>query len=151
MIFLLLIVAVLLCALVLYLPYSAGLTHIETETRSKPTEIKKKKDDYNGYVPPDEILRREEEESENRGLRARASALKDRINVTSEDMPIKIRLNQETVLRKRHEKVVSDGDPNKYDYDLDELIEEETRGAAQKQAEEFYSHEKIGGDKEAMV
>lgn len=151
MILLLLIVAILLCALVLYLPYSAGLTHLERDVRKSEPQTVKKRAEYNGYIPPDEELRQQEEENESHGLKARASALKDRIRVTSDDMPIKIRLNQDTVLRKRNEKVNVDRDPNNYDYDLDELIEEETRGAAQKQAADFYSKEKVGGDKEAMV
>lgn len=113
--------------------------------------MKTKRNEYDGYIPPDELLRQEEEENERKGLRASASALKDRMNVTSENVPIKIRLNQEGVLRRRHEKVISDGDPNNYDYDLDELIEEETRGAADRLEKEFYSKEQVGGDKEAMV
>lgn len=134
-----------------YLPYSAGLTHLERDSKKPKTEVKTKRNEYDGYIPPDELLRQEEEENERKGLRASASALKDRMNVTSENVPIKIRLNQEGVLRRRHEKVISDGDPNNYDYDLDELIEEETRGAADRLEKEFYSKEQVGGDKEAMV
>lgn len=151
MIFLILIVAVLLCVLVVFLPYSAGLTHVEKEAKKQKTQAKQKKVDYDGYLPPDELLRQEEEENERKGLKARASALKESINITSDDVPFKIKLNQDTVLKRRHEKVVGDGDPNNYDYDLDELIQEETRGAADRLAKEFYSNEKIGGDKEAMV
>lgn len=154
MIFIILIVAVLLCALVLYLPYSAGLTHIEKNTKKEIPHAELKKpanDDYDGYLPPDEILRREQEEKESHGLKARALALKEKIHVTNDDVPLKIRLNQETVLRRRHEKVSGDTDPNNYDYDLDELIEEETKGAAQKQTQDFYLKESVGGDKEAMV
>lgn len=151
MIFLILIAALLLCVLVVFLPYSAGLTHVERESKKQRTQTKTKKVDYDGYVPPDELLRQQEEENERRGFKARASALKERINVTSDDVPIKIKLNQESVLKRRHERVVGDGDPNNYDYDLDELIDEETRGAAERLANEYYSKEKVGGDKEAMV
>lgn len=152
MILLILIVAILLCALVVYLPYSAGLTHIERNTQSShPAKKQNNLADDGGYIPPDELWKREQEEKDANSLRARASALKDRINVTNDDVPLKIRLNQDTVLRRRHEKVVGDNNPNNYDYDLDELIEEETAGAAKERAAEFYAHEQVGGDKEAMV
>lgn len=154
MLLLILLVAVVLCGLVLYLPYSAGLTHLERETHKKTPESKKKhkkQHQYEGYIPPDEELRLRAAEEKNHGLKARASAMKERLNVTSDDLPFKIKLNQDSVVRKRHEKPVGDIDPNNYDYDLDELIEEETAGAARKQVEEFYLHETVGGDNEEMV
>lgn len=146
--FLILLACVILCAGVIYLPYSAGLTHIEKNhhVKSAKKEKETKAPQYDGYVPPDEEIRLQEE-----AKNARASALKEKLTVTAEDMPLRIRLNQDSVLRKRQEHTISDGNPNTYDYDLDELIKEETVGAAQKAQAELYSHEKIGGDKEAMV
>lgn len=147
MFFTVLFVCVLLCGAVLYLPYAAGLTQIEKNT--KPVEIKKTKKEpqFDGYIPLDEELRQQEEDA----TAARASGLKEKLSVTAENMPLRIRLNQNSTLRKRQERTLVDRNPDTYDYDLDELIREETEGAAEKATAEFYSHENIGGDKEAMV
>lgn len=151
MFFYILLVAIVFCAIVLYLPYSVGLTQIERQHHEAKAVQKKKNDEYTGYIPPDEELRLQEQDNEKHGLRAKASALKEKMHVTSGDMPVRIRLNQGGELRKRKETIQIDKNPNTYDYDLDELIEEETEGARQQRVKEFYAEEAVGGDKEAMV
>lgn len=146
MFFTVLFVCVVLCALVLYLPYAAGLTQIEKNTKTVEVKKAKKQPQFDGYIPLDEELRQQEETNV-----SRASGLKEKFSVTSENMPLRIRLNQDSTLRKRQERTVVDRNPDTYDYDLDELIREETEGAAEKANAEFYSHESIGDDKEAMV
>ncbi|GEQ69147.1 hypothetical protein JCM33374_g2818 [Metschnikowia sp. JCM 33374] len=150
MFFFIVIVAVVLCAVILYLPYAAGLTTVEKQSRKKTQQKTKRSsadDQYSGYVPPDEELRLQEEA----GSKGKTSALKDKIKITSDSMPIQIKLNQDGGLRKRTERSVGDFNPNNYDYDLDELIREETEGEAQRKTKEYYSNEHVGGDKETMV
>ncbi|EGW35626.1 uncharacterized protein SPAPADRAFT_58842 [Spathaspora passalidarum NRRL Y-27907] len=160
MFFTILIVGFILVAFVLLLPYVSGLTKVEIDThrRAKDKQNQKQKRtaaadvpvDQFGYVPPDEI---ESKDEEDHSLKARASALKEKLQVTSEDMPIKIHLNQgdSAGLRRRKEKLDIDTDPNKYDYDIDELIAEETETARREQEHDFYKDQDIGRDKEAMV
>ncbi|KAK6463591.1 hypothetical protein DFJ63DRAFT_312900 [Scheffersomyces coipomensis] len=165
MFFTILFIAVIFVGLVVALPYFSGLTTLEVDkkTRQQQKNLEKKQQQQQqhqqqsyGYVPPDEQRRLEEEQKQAHSLKARASAFKDKINVTSEDIPIKIKLNSlnnpTSTLRNRHkEKLDIDNDPNNYDYDLDELIEEETNQAKVDQETEFYKHETIGKDKEEMV
>lgn len=149
MIFVILIVAIVFCAVILYLPYAAGLTTVEKQSHKKKRResISQAPEQFSGYLPPDEELRLQEEQKE----KAKTSAFKDKVNITSERMPIQIKLNQGGVLRKRTERHVGDFNPNNYDYDLDELIREETEGEAQKEAKKYYAGQTLGGDKEAMV
>lgn len=147
MFFYIVVVAIIFCAVVLYLPYAAGLTLVERQHREAKVHQKKQEEEYSGYIPPDEELRLQQEEEAKHGIRAKASALKEKMHITSADMPVKIRLNQDNVLRKRKEPVITDMNPNTYDYDLEDLIAEET----QQGTKEFYLHEEVGGDKEAMV
>ena len=53
--------------------------------------------------------------------------------------------------RRKAEKLDFNTDPNSYDYDLDELIAEETESARQNAQREFYKDQKLGGEKEEMV
>lgn len=148
----LIILALVFCAISLYLPYSAGLTHLERKKKQKQQVQPKQKsanDDY-GYISPDEELRRQREQEEEHGIKARASALRKHLNVTSEDMPVLIKLNQQG-LRRRTEKISNDADPNNYDYDLEELIQDEAREANEEAIRAAYKGQELGGDKEAMV
>ena len=149
MFFFILLVAVVFCAVIVYLPYAAGLTTLEKHSDKKTKKERKRheNDEYSGYLPPDEELRLQQESSS----KGKTSALKDKVKITSDRMPIQIKLNQENGLRKRTERKVGDFNPNNYDYDLDELIREETEGEAQRKAQEFYAKQDLGGDKEAMV
>lgn len=147
MFFTVLLVCVVLCAIILYLPYAAGLTQIEKNHRTAEVKKTKKEPQFHGYIPLDEELRQQEEEEDS----SRASAIKKKFSVTSDDMPVRIRLNQDSTLRKRQDRTMGDRNPDTYDYDLDELIREETEGQAAKSRAEFYANENIGGDKEAMV
>ncbi|PSK33706.1 hypothetical protein C7M61_005259 [Candidozyma pseudohaemuli] len=148
----LIILAVVFCAISLYLPYSAGLTHLERRKKQQQQAKPKRKnsDAGYGYISPDEELRRQREQEEQHGLKARASALKERLNVTADDMPVLIKLNQPG-LRKRTEKIANDVDPNNYDYDLEELIQDEAREANEAAIRAAYAGQELGGDKEAMV
>lgn len=144
MFLLILLVAVALCAAILYLPYAAGLTKVEKVERKREV-AKKTPVQEAAYVPPDEEWKHQQADAQSR------ASLRDKVRVTSRDMPIRITLNQDAVLRKRGERAVVDADPNSYDYDLDDLIREETAGEAARREKEFYAREAVGGDKEAMV
>lgn len=119
----------------------------KAEHQQKVTKKKTTQQQYSGYVPPDEELRLKEEEK-SKGL---ASTIREKVRLTSEDMPIRIGLNQEGNLRKRGGKVLIDNDPNNYDYDLDELIEDETKGEAKRAASEYYAKENINKNSDELV
>lgn len=76
-------------------------------------------------------------------MKAKASALKEKIHVTSEDVPYAIKLNSGANLRRRHDRISADADPDKYDYDLDELIQEETEAAVRATRADFYRGEAV--------
>ncbi|CAK7909450.1 hypothetical protein CAAN1_24S01244 [[Candida] anglica] len=160
--FIYLVVAVIIIAVVILLPYSTGLTSFEKNKRTKKSghssngsATSGQEQIYGGYVPPDEANALYNQEHTSTSLRDRAAALKERINVTSDDIPVRIRLSDSQAgLRKRgtKEKLDTDINPNNYDYDLDELIEEEQNKAQEEQRKEFYKKESVlGGDKETMV
>lgn len=128
----LLFLAVVLCAVIVYLPYSAGLTHIEKQKKQKPQRKAESAPEETGYIPPDEQLRRQQEEERSRSLKARASGFKQKMTVTNDDVPVKIRLNNEETLTRRKEKLSADLNPDHYDYDLDQLIREETQPQVEK-------------------
>lgn len=133
MIFLLIIIALILVFLVLALPYLSGVTKYEFDKKLKvgrKTKEHKSKPvhEYQAYTPPDEAFMSEQEKRDRlEGLKQKASALKEKANVTSSDLPFKIRLQDgENMLRKRKtEKLDFNPDPNEYDYDIDDLIREE--------------------------
>lgn len=151
-----LLIAIVLVAIVLYLPYASGLATYKVEKpkrKTDPVAVAKKHDDYDqfGYVPPDEV---EQASSTSSSVRARASALKEKINVTPDDIPLKIKLNtpEASGLRRRgKEKLDLDTDPNNYDYDIDDLINEENEIAVKEQQQDFYRNQEIGKEKEEMV
>lgn len=138
MIFLLIIIALVLVFLVLALPYLSGVTKYEFDKKQKsdrkPKEHTSKPfHEYQAYTPPDEAFMSEQEKRDRlEALKEKASALKEKANVTSSDIPFKIRLQDgENMLRKRKtEKLDFNPDPNEYDYDIDELIREEGEKAA---------------------
>jgi hypothetical protein len=152
MIVILVFAVVLICAIVL-LPYVSGLTRFEKNKPRRaappaPAAAAPSAPSY-GYTPPDEFVAGDEESA---SLRSRASALKSKISVTADDIPVKIALLEHPGLRKRTtERLDTDSDPNNYDYDLDELIREEKERAVDEQRREHYRNEVLGGDKEAMV
>lgn len=144
------VVAVVFVAVILYLPYALGLTEFEKSSRKKLQKLKESaSSEHSGYVPPDEehALRQQKEES----LKGKASALRERINVTSEDVPVKIRLHQDGLRKRTKEKLDVDTNPSNYDYDLDELIREENEEAAEAQRRDFYKNEVIGKGRDEMV
>lgn len=65
------------------------------------------------YVPPDEQTNQESVASTT-GIR----------HLTTDDIPVKLKLNQSNVAR-RKEKLDVDRNPNNYDYDLDDIINED--------------------------
>ncbi|KAK6459403.1 uncharacterized protein RJT20DRAFT_15724 [Scheffersomyces xylosifermentans] len=158
----LLLIALVLVGVVLYLPYASGLATYEIDRSSKEKRKKeelaaaKKTDVYDqfGYVPPDEVTSNEATTSGS-SLKARASALKEKIHVTPDDIPLKMKLStpdgSSSLRRRGKEKLDLDTDPNNYDYDIDELIEEENEIALNEQQKEFYKNEVIGKEKEEMV
>lgn len=133
-----------LCVAVILLPQASGLTHLERKRKEKVS--KPINNHYTEYTPPDALR-----SGNDQGMRAKVSAISEKFAVTSEDMPVKIRLNEQAVLKRRTERGVKVRNPNDYDYDLDELIREESENAHKEVVREFYANEKIGGDKEEMV
>lgn len=147
MFFLILAVAAILMAGVLYLPYAAGLTTLEVEkkNKNKAEPQQQVEDDDFGYVPPDVAAARANSSS----VKSHAS-LKERF--ASQDIPVKIKLDSSNTLRRRtKERLDVDSNPNNYDYDIDELIREEALEAAQEQMRQDYKGQLLGKDKEAMV
>ncbi|EMG48204.1 hypothetical protein SBY92_003080 [Candida maltosa Xu316] len=164
MFFTILIIAVILVIIMLVLPYASGLTKIEIDTHHKVKEKKQTKKSASapsssqqyGYVPPDEIQPEDDKSQEHKYFKEKASAIKDKFQVTSEDMPLKIKLskldNTDANLRHRKkEKLDIDTNPNNYDYDIDELIAEENDLARKEQQSEFYKDQEIGKEREEMV
>ncbi|CAK9441381.1 uncharacterized protein LODBEIA_P52490 [Lodderomyces beijingensis] len=165
MFFLLIAIAVALTLLMVILPYCSGLTKIKLNSeKKKSSQAKKKKTTAEqirhqptaqyGYIPPDELNAHDEKTGTN--FKAKASALKEKFDVHAEDLPIRIELNKfgdnDGEMRKRRiQKVDWDTDPDKYDYDLDELIAEENEFAKREQSREFYKDQKFGQEKEEMV
>ncbi|ODV76885.1 uncharacterized protein CANTADRAFT_24145 [Suhomyces tanzawaensis NRRL Y-17324] len=147
MFFTLIIISVVLVAVILYLPYASGLTKVKIERKPKNISHKQEEpavDEYQGYIPPDEQVARSENKPH--------TSMRDRMNVTSGDIPLRIRLDHESSgLRKRKDKLDINRDPNSYDYDIDELIEEEAQAAKLERDREFYKNEKLGGTKEDQV
>ncbi|KAI3406655.1 hypothetical protein KGF56_000501 [Candida oxycetoniae] len=162
MFFIILAVALVLAFLVLILPKFSGLTTIKRNTHSsgvkkrQDKETKFKSSDASSvytYIPPDELENNIQKEA---NLKSKASALKEKLELHSEDLPIRIELNQfvdkDNHIRKRKVREVDlDMDPNKYDYDLDDLIAEENEMARQEQQREHYKNQKFGETKEEMV
>lgn len=129
-----------LCVLVLYLPYAAGLTKIEKQKPQAQTgrRARRDSDSGNNYLDSDPQA-------------TATGSLRDRVKVTSADMPIQIKLASDGVARRPKRAVARpDHNPDSYDYDLDELIREETYGESERAARQFYAGEPAG-DKEAMV
>lgn len=149
---LLLVIAAVLVAAILYLPYASGLTTVSVQNNKRRRDAAHQPEpaEYSGYLPPDEAVASLSSKPES--LRSRASAFRDRIQVTQEDMPLKIKLDHQDSLRRRNKvKLDINPDPNSYDYDIDELIQEEANEALQEQQRQTYRGEVLGQDKEAMV
>lgn len=133
----LLVVAAVFVAVMVYLPYSANLIKYEKNQKNRnenhdSTKASENLKTQQQYVPPDEVGVSES--------KAKSSGLK---NITSDDIPIKLRLNQPHQRRRAH-KLDVDRNPNNYDYDLDEMIngldsenEDETRHSSSEQYSGF--------------
>lgn len=135
MLFWLLVFAVIV-VFILALPYVSGIASYDVERKKKTmkkTNLEPAKEPVSaGYVPPSFDLKNSEEASAS-GI----SALKDKIKLTSEDIPLKLHLNDTSNLRRRKtDKVDLDTNPNNYDYDLDELIKEEWEEKKQQQQQQ---------------
>ena len=168
MFFLIISIAILLVVVILLLPTLSGLTKVSVETPHRhhhkqdhrPNNKKQveNQDDYQyGYVPPDELAQSSNDVDDEGFLKTEARVLKEKLQLHSDDIPIRIKLknfagDEGTGLRRRKaEKLDFNTDPNSYDYDLDELIAEETESARQNAQREFYKDQKLGGEKEEMV
>lgn len=172
MFFIILIIAVILVAVMVILPYASGLTKIEID-RSHHQSLKKSSQEskppqqqqqqYYGYVPPDEIQDLDDQANQqHQSLKDRAHLLKERLQVTADDIPLKIKLNKldssstasgnsSGLRHRKREKLDLDNNPNTYDYDIDELIAEENDLARKEQQQEFYKDQIIGKEREEMV
>ncbi|CAH6719514.1 hypothetical protein CLIB1444_02S10308 [[Candida] jaroonii] len=98
------------------MPYAAKLATYNYEKQNKKEQrtSKKVQQPTYGYQPPDEVLQNQDEPQ------AKSSGIK---KITIDDIPIKMRVNHPT-LKRRSEKLDTDRNPNNYDYDLDDLINE---------------------------
>lgn len=172
MFFTILIIAVILVAVMVILPYTSGLTKIEID-RSHHQSLKKSSQEskppqqqqqqYYGYVPPDEIQDLDDQANQqHQSLKDRAHLLKERLQVTADHIPLKIKLNKldsgstasgnsSGLRHRKREKLDLDNNPNTYDYDIDELIAEENDLARKEQQQEFYKDQIIGKEREEMV
>lgn len=154
MITLILVAATLMVVFIVLLPVMSGLTQIEKQkpTASKQKARSKEQFESQGYIPPDELIRGENESQSS--FKDRVEAMKKKINVTSNDIPYKIRLQHENdsgLRRRTKEKLDIDTDPNNYDYDVDELIREEGEEAVRERDQEFYKDYEMGRAKEDVV
>lgn len=134
-------VSLILCIVIITLPAILGLTQFEKNKPGSKKKTKKSNEVFTGYVGTTQEEQRKRDK------------LKEKINVTNEDLPVKISLKgvDGTGLRNRnHEKLDINRDPNQYDYDLDELISEETERVRKETVAEFYKDE-MGKDKEELV
>ncbi|EGV63764.1 hypothetical protein CANTEDRAFT_105448 [Yamadazyma tenuis ATCC 10573] len=112
----LLILTVVLVGLVVLLPYWSKLVNYSYEPnqkskargRSGPSQLPQ----TSGYVPPDQQLQQE--------TKAKATGLR---KFTADDVPVKLKLNH-LQTKRRKERLDVDRNPNNFDYDLDELINE---------------------------
>lgn len=116
MFFTLLIVTVVIVSLVILLPYWMHLVNYQYEKKQKKPNQKSHQQTQSqtySYVPPDEQTNQESVASTT-GIR----------HLTTDDIPVKLKLNQSNVAR-RKEKLDVDRNPNNYDYDLDDIINED--------------------------
>lgn len=118
MLWVILLATVFLVAVIVYLPYSANLIKYETKPRSTGKPGSSKSSDNNkvstGYIPPDEVS--------TGSSNAKASGIGFR-KFTKDDIPVQMSLNRPHVKRRR-DKVSLDKNPDTYDYDLEDLINE---------------------------
>ena len=155
MFFVLLFIAAALVLYLLYLPYAAGLAtyKIENSHKEKKEQNEEDKDEdklQSVYVPPDEEDQRKLKVDDKKKLASKASGLRERLNVSVDDIPFKLELRHKGRTRKGADHVV-DNNPNDYDYDIDELIRDEEESLANRQREEFYSQNKVEGQNEDVV
>lgn len=128
-----LILFVIIIVFVIVLPQLSGIATVKIQ----PKRTFKASDDqdepvtteYQGYVPPDEQKRIEEQRLANAKRKSTLNTLKSFKNISKDDIPLKFKLNDNTgtQLRKRGANPVArkDSNPTNFDYDLDELIDEE--------------------------
>ncbi|KAG7892830.1 hypothetical protein KL925_001004 [Ogataea polymorpha] len=117
-------------ALVIFLPLLSGMftykpnpSYLEKRKQTEVEKLKSHRDDgYGGYVPPDEQLELEKQ------AKSSGSRIYSKIShLTPDDIPIKLQLQNQGELKSRTARklVTTDSNPNNFDYDLNELIDEE--------------------------
>lgn len=112
MFLLLLLLTIVLVGVVVMMPYLTNLVSYQYEKKPTKPQKTRVRNEYNSrYVPPDQQV--EQTEAKSSGIR----------KITAEDVPIKLKLNN-TQVKRRKERLDTDSNPNNYDYDLDELINE---------------------------
>lgn len=122
---------VFIVAYVVLLPQMQGVMKIKRSTRSKKSSKGETLDQdqgissssYSGYVPPSDSYLESKVDK-----KSRRAALKEKLNEQS--LPIDYELGIGSELRKRNKNVKVEDmaqtkNPDSYDYDLDELIQEE--------------------------
>lgn len=131
---------VFMVVLIVLLPQLSGLTTVKYQPdRSRRTlhgQQEQEQDQEQGYIPPDELQRRAEQVQQQNSKLSMGS-LKKKLDYTREDVPFKLHLTSEntsnTTLRRRGNKpnVQAQNDPNAFDYDIDELIQEDQQDREQ--------------------
>ncbi|KAG7697600.1 hypothetical protein KL930_000345 [Ogataea haglerorum] len=117
-------------ALVIFLPLLSGMftykpnpSYLEKRKEKESEKLKSQNDDgYGGYVPPDEQLELEKQ------AKSSGSRIYSKIShLTQDDIPIKLQLQSHGELKNRtaRKPVTTDSNPNSFDYDLNELIDED--------------------------
>lgn len=141
--FAILIVGFIFVALAIGLPYFSGLATYQKQARPKRAKTDQHSSAASSgsaaYLPPDEAARQARSEE------PQHESFRDRVRITADELPVRMTLNESgQSLRKRREKLDTDRDPNHYDYDIDELINEEGSKAAAEQRAQFYRDEPVG-------
>lgn len=136
---------------VIVLPQVSGLTKVKYQPHRKAVvedePLEEEQDQYSGgYVPPDVLQRREEsQKKKNSKSKVSIGALKEKMNYSKDDIPLKLQLTTENedvhnLRRRTTAKKVEPSevnDPNAYDYDIDELIQEDEQDQQREDKKEF--------------
>lgn len=155
--FVFLIVFAVVIFFIAFLPLVSGVASYKYQATHKGDFDSKKQDDdqvdYDqGYLPPEE---RAELEAKSRSSSSKFSKLKHIPNVSKSDIPFKFAPNindgGSKVRNRKARNADIDLNPSNYDYDIDELIEEENREDARERADEFEQRVYKGSNVQEMA
>ncbi|CDK24995.1 unnamed protein product [Kuraishia capsulata CBS 1993] len=148
-ILLLVFVIILLVAVTIFLPAVAGVAKYNLEhKREAVDEYAQEHSGFEGeYIPPDELQKRDEDR------KAKSGKFEKIKNATMSDLPLKFKADLPNI-RKRNttqkstgqfdpEEVYKRRNPDTYDYDLDDIINEELENDRREQAKQpaYYTND----------